>query len=151
MSHRVVVATTVFLRLALGVGFLSAVTDRFGLWGPHGAENVAWGNWARFVAYTGVLNPWAPAGLIEPIAWAATIAEAVLGVALIVGWQTRAAGLLSGVLLLLFALGMTIGTGAKSAFNASVLAASAAGFALAALAGEPGNQGGRAAGRSGGT
>jgi hypothetical protein len=32
---------TVFLRLALGVAFLSAVADRFGLWGPAGAKNVA--------------------------------------------------------------------------------------------------------------
>jgi thiosulfate dehydrogenase [quinone] large subunit len=42
------------------------------------------------------------------------------------------AGFASGVLLLLFALGMTLGTGIKTAFDASVLAASAAGFLLAA-------------------
>ena len=63
--------------------------------------------------------------------WTATVAEIVLGVALLLGVFTRVSGLLSGVLLLLFAVGMTIGTGIKSALNASVLAASAAGFALA--------------------
>jgi thiosulfate dehydrogenase (quinone) large subunit len=36
----------------------------------------------------------------------------------------------NGVLLLLFALGMTVGTGVKAALNASVFSASAAAFAL---------------------
>ena len=33
-----------FARFALGASFLSAVADRFGLWGPYGAKNVSWGN-----------------------------------------------------------------------------------------------------------
>src|SRR5437899_12739196 len=36
----------------LGASFLSAVADRFGLWGPHGAKNVSWGDFAHFVEYT---------------------------------------------------------------------------------------------------
>ena len=44
--------SSVFLRLALGISFLSAVADRFGLWGVFEQPNVAWGNYARFVAYT---------------------------------------------------------------------------------------------------
>jgi len=32
---------SVFLRLALGVTFLAAVSDRFGMWGPPGSPNVA--------------------------------------------------------------------------------------------------------------
>ncbi len=44
--------SSVFLRLALGLSFLSAVADRFGWWGPFGHPNVAWGSFARFVAYT---------------------------------------------------------------------------------------------------
>jgi hypothetical protein len=28
-----------FARFALGASFLSAVADRFGLWGPYGAKN----------------------------------------------------------------------------------------------------------------
>jgi hypothetical protein len=32
-----------FARLAVGIGFLSAVGDRFGFWGPHGAANVGLG------------------------------------------------------------------------------------------------------------
>jgi len=32
---------TVFLRFALGAAFLTAVTDRLGIWGPSGTANVA--------------------------------------------------------------------------------------------------------------
>src|SRR5262249_19858863 len=38
-----------FARFALGASFLSAVADRFGLWGPYGAKNVSWGNFSHFV------------------------------------------------------------------------------------------------------
>ena len=62
----------VFLRLALGVTFLTAVGDRFGLWGQFGTTNVAWGDFARFIRYTGQLNPWAPVALLPALAWAAT-------------------------------------------------------------------------------
>jgi len=34
------------------VTILSAVADRFGLWGPPRAANVSWGDWPHFVAYT---------------------------------------------------------------------------------------------------
>jgi uncharacterized membrane protein YphA (DoxX/SURF4 family) len=124
---------SVFLRLALGAAFLSGVADRFGLWGPAGTVNVAWGSFQRFTAYTAQLNPWAPALTVPALAWAATVAEVVLGVALILGFFTRRSALLSGILLLLFALGMTVGTGLKSALNASVFSAAAAAFALTVL------------------
>src|SRR5215217_4345449 len=58
---------TVFLRLALGLAFLSAVADRFGLWGSAGTRNVAWGDFAHFTQYTGQLNPWAPVALIPTL------------------------------------------------------------------------------------
>jgi len=60
-----------------------------------------------------------------------TAAETALGFALILGLGTRYVALASGVLLSLFALGMTVGTGVKSALNYSVFAASAGAFALA--------------------
>jgi ketosteroid isomerase-like protein/uncharacterized membrane protein YphA (DoxX/SURF4 family) len=124
-----------FLRLTLGVTFLSAVSDRFGIWGPAGSPNVAWGDLGRFAAYAATLNPWAPASVVPAIVWFVTVAETCLGVALIVGLFTRRSALASGVLLFLFSLGMTVGTGVKSALNASVFSASAAAFALAALGG----------------
>ena len=67
------------------------------------------------------MNPWAPAPTVPALAWAATVAEVVLGVALILGFFTRWSALLSGVLLFLFAFGMTVGTGLKSALNAFCL------------------------------
>ncbi|GEM33718.1 hypothetical protein NN3_47250 [Nocardia neocaledoniensis NBRC 108232] len=42
-------AATLFTRAALGAGFLSAVADRFGLWGDPGTSNVAWTGTASFV------------------------------------------------------------------------------------------------------
>ena len=52
---------SLFARLALAIGFLSAVADRLGLWTPLlGSENVVWGNMESFTAYTGVLLPWIP-------------------------------------------------------------------------------------------
>jgi uncharacterized membrane protein YphA (DoxX/SURF4 family) len=122
-----------YLRLALGFGFLSAVADRFGLWGAYGAPHVAWGDFGRFITYTARLNPWAWASLVPVVAWTATIAEIVLGFLLLAGLWIRWSGLGSGVLLLLFGSGMIVGTGVKSALDASVLAASAAAFALAEL------------------
>jgi uncharacterized membrane protein YphA (DoxX/SURF4 family) len=125
--------TPILLRLALGVAFLSAVGDRFGLFGPAGARNVAWGNFARFTEYTAKVNPWAPAALVSILAWAATGAEITFGLALLAGVFTEAAAIASGVLLLLFGAGMTIGTGLKSALDASVFSAAAAAFALSLL------------------
>src|ERR1700757_2540601 len=89
-----------FLRIALGVGFLSAVADRFGFWEPAGAQSVAWGNFQSFLAYTAKLNPWCPAPLIPVLGWAVTLAETVLGLALILGFQIRIASLCSGLLTL---------------------------------------------------
>ena len=40
------------LRVALAFSFLSAVADRFGLWGPFGVAGVGWGDFERFTAYT---------------------------------------------------------------------------------------------------
>jgi uncharacterized membrane protein YphA (DoxX/SURF4 family) len=126
---------TTFLRLGLSVGFLSAVADRFGLWGPFGSQNVAWGDMGHFLPYVAKLNPWFPSAAIPAVGWIATIAEIVLGILLLVGWQTRIAARLSGWLLLAFALGMAAGPGVKTAFNASVFAAAGGAFLLATAPG----------------
>lgn len=100
------------------------------MWGKYGATNVAWGDMGHFLAYTAKLNPWFPGAFIPIVGWAATVAEVTLGSALLIGYQTRRVALLSGWLLLAFAVGMTFGTGVKSALNASVLAASGGAFLL---------------------
>ncbi len=122
---------TIFLRLGLAAGFLSAVADRLGIWGPYGRPNVAWGDMEHFLFYAEKLNPWFPTAVIPAVGWASTIAEIALAVLLLIGLQTRWAAWLSGWLLLAFALGMTVGTGVKTAFDASVFAASAGAFMLA--------------------
>jgi uncharacterized membrane protein YphA (DoxX/SURF4 family) len=131
------VSSSVFLRLALGFSFLSAVADRFGWWGAFGQPNVAWGNFARFVAYTGQLNWFLPRATYPALAIAATCAEAVLGILLILGWQTRIAALLTGLLLLVFAVTMTAALGIKAPLSFGVFSAMGGAFLLATCAEYP--------------
>lgn len=126
--------TTFFARLALAIGFLSAVADRFGGWGLPGNSGVVWGRWDAFVAYTGQLTDWLLpfSAITYSLAVIATGLEILLGLLLLVGYQTRKVALGSGWLLLLFALSMTISAGSpKAALDYSVFAASAAAFLLA--------------------
>ena len=120
----------IFLRLALSVGFLSAVADRFGFWSK---EVSAWGNWDNFVAYTKLLNPLVPESLVNPVAIIATAAEIVFAIFLLLGFKTELFARLSGYLLLLFALSMTFFTNIKGAFDYSVFTASGAAFALSLM------------------
>lgn len=120
-----------FARIALGASFLSAVADRFGLWGQYGAKNVSWGDFAHFVEYTGMVMSLFPKSLTVPFARAATVAETLFGILLIAGFKTRVASALSGLLLLLFAMGMATGLGIKTPFDYSVFSAAAAAFLLA--------------------
>src|SRR4051794_30011343 len=121
----------VFARFALGGSFLSAVADRFGLLGPHGAKNVSWGDFAHFVTYTGAVTSLFPSSFTVSFAWAATIAETLFGIVLIAGFKTQMASVLSGVLLLSFAMSMATGIGITTPFDYSVFSAAAAAFLLA--------------------
>ena len=112
--------SSVFLRCALGLGFLSAVADRFGLWGAFGQPNVEWGTFSRFLEYTHSLNWYLPEEMIPPLGVIATCAETLFGLLLLVGWQTRATALLSGLLLLSFAVSMTLALGVKAPLNFAV-------------------------------
>lgn len=120
-----------FLRVTLAAGFLSAVADRFGLWGPPGAANIDWGAWKPFVDHTKLLTFYLPQSLVPFAALFATLAEAVLGVWLLVGWRTRVAASASAALLLTFALSMTLAVGVKNPLNYATFTAAAAAFALA--------------------
>ncbi len=131
MSLRNGSLSSVVLRLGLGLGFLSAVTDRFGLWGAFGRPNVEWGNFSRFLAYTHTLLWYLPAAMIPPLGAIATGAEIVFGLLVLVGWHTRAAARLSGLLLIVFATAMTIALGAKSVLNFAVLTGIGGSFLLA--------------------
>ena len=123
-----------FLRLGLAAGFLSAVADRFGLWGSPGAPNVDWGEWSAFVDYVATLNWFALAPFIPALVWAATFAETLFALGLLVGWRLRWFALASGLLLLSFAVTMTIALGVKAPLDSSVFAAAGGAFLLAAIA-----------------
>ena len=131
-SSRFTRYSSLFLRLALGASFLSAVADRFGLWGSYGRPHVAWGNFDRFVQYTGQLNWFLPHAFLKPLAWTATALETVLGVLLILGLYPRIVALAAGLLLLAFAISMTFTFGLKVPLDLSVFSASAGAFLLAA-------------------
>ncbi len=65
------------------------------------------------------------------LAWAATIAEIGLSIALILGFKMRLAAMASSLLLLTFAFAMTAGLGIKAPFDYSVFTACAAALLLA--------------------
>ena len=72
-----------------------------------------------------------PAFTIPFLAWSATVAELVLGIALILGVWPRWVALGSAVLLALFGITMAISFGIKSPLDYSVFSASAAAALLA--------------------
>jgi putative oxidoreductase len=117
-----------YARAALGIGFLSGVADRFGIWR---GRNVGYGNFDGFLRYTAKVNSFMPASSIPFLAWAATVAELVLGVLLLVGLWPRRTALASALLLILFGTAMAISFGAKSPLDYSVFTASAAAVLLA--------------------
>jgi uncharacterized membrane protein YphA (DoxX/SURF4 family) len=71
------------------------------------------------------------------LAIVATSAETVLGILLLLGWQTRTTALLSGGLLLLFAITMSGALGIKAPLDASVFSAAGGAFLLASGAEYP--------------
>ena len=126
-----------FLRIALSLSFLSAVADRLGLWGQPGAPGVAWGNWENFMNYSNTLNSFLPASIAYMAAVIATAGEILLGILLLVGYKLRVNALLSGILLCLFALGMSLGFGPKSPLDYSVWTAAGGAFLLSTISSYP--------------
>lgn len=122
-----------FLRLALGLGFLLAAMDRFGWLGGPGGPGVAWGNWQNFANYTHTLLPYLNSSLSNIAAIVATIAEFVFGIFLIIGFKTKAMAIGSFLLTLCFALSMALFAGFRAPFSYSVFVDSAASLVLAAI------------------
>jgi len=117
-----------YARIALGIGFLSGIADRFGLWRGRYA---GYGNFDGFISYTAKVNSFMPAITIPFLAWAATVAELVLGVLLLSGLWPRWTALASTLLLIMFGTAMAISFGVKSPLDYSVFSASAAAILLA--------------------
>lgn len=124
-------AAPIAMRIALAAGFLSAVADRFGLWGPIGTPGVGWGGFAKFLDYTATILPYLPTPLVAVAGWVATVAEIVLGIALLAGVYVRQAAIASGILLLTFAVAMTTSLGFEPPLTYSVWTAAAGAFLLA--------------------
>jgi uncharacterized membrane protein YphA (DoxX/SURF4 family) len=117
-----------YARIALGAAFLSGIADRFGLyWG----RNIGYGNFEGFIRYTAEVNSFMPPVTIPFLAWAATAAEFLLGIALILGIWPRWVALGSALLLVVFGAAMAISFGIKSPLDHSVFSASAGAVLLA--------------------
>jgi uncharacterized membrane protein YphA (DoxX/SURF4 family) len=140
VAARVTRYAALYVRVALGAAFLSAVADRFGFWGASGKPNVAWGDFQHFTQYAGMVNSFLPARVIPVLAWMATIAETTFGLGLILGIYKQAMAIGSAILLLMFALAMSISFGIKAPLDYSVFTASAAAFLLFATQAGPVNE-----------
>lgn len=116
-----------YLRLALAVGFLSAVADRFGLLG---SKYVLWGDFQTFIEYTQEVNIYIPMAWVPILSLLSTIGEIVLAVLLALGVWTRYVAIAAGILLLLYAVAMSVSMELKQALNYSVYIASSAAFLL---------------------
>lgn len=105
------------LRLALGIGFILPTLDRLGFMGPPGAPKVAWGDWSHFVRYTNTLVPFVSPNVAQILALFATVAEAVFGITLIVGFKVRWMALGSAIITFVFAMCMTFALGILAPFS----------------------------------
>jgi uncharacterized membrane protein YphA (DoxX/SURF4 family) len=120
------------VRLVMAAEFLLAVCDRFGVLGPAG-NGVSWGDFAHFVTYTRTVASYAPASVVPALAVLATIAEAGLGLALLLGVRTRLAALGSAGLLLVYGVSMTVSMPAAEQFHYVVFVLCAGMLALSTV------------------
>ena len=121
------------LRIALGIGFILPVCDRLGILGPAGAAGVSWGDWKHFVAYTNTLMPYFNHAIANIMALIATVAEALFGICLILGFKVKQIALGAALLTLIFGLSMAIFAGLSAPFNYPVFVFTGAGLVLSGL------------------
>jgi putative oxidoreductase len=112
-----------YARIALGAAFVAAVASRLGL--------VGGGDFAAFERYAAQVNSFMPAVTHALLARAATVLEACLGLALILGVWPRWVALGAAILLALFGTAMAISFGIDSPLEYSVFSASACALLLA--------------------
>lgn len=118
------------LRLALGITFLTPVSDRLGILGEPGTGNIEWGNWENFLDYTATLMPIFERPLVNFFGVTATVAELLIGVFLIIGFKTKWAARGASLLTLTFIIFMTLSVGIQKPVNYGVFTASAASLLL---------------------
>lgn len=115
------------LRIAMAIGFLSAVSGRLGLLGKQSS------GWENFLAYAEQVNLFLPKSFIQPIAIVSTFLETLFAVLLLIGYQTRKTATGSSILTFLFALAMTYSFGIKDPLDYSVFVFSMGAFLLATV------------------
>jgi|ERR1700754_2415877 len=121
------------LRFALGVGFLIPVMDRIGLMGPHGSGGVTWGDWKHFIDYTNTLVPFTSRPIANIMGLFATIAEAIFGICLIIGFRIKQVALGAGILTLVFGLCMAIFLSIGAPFSYPVFVFTGAALVLSGI------------------
>lgn len=119
------------MRVALAAGFLSAVASRLGLWGKRSS------GWTNFVNYTADVNSFLPRGWASSLAVASTVAEASLGVLLMLGLLTRFAAWGAAVLTMTFGIAMAYSFGVKEPLDYSVFVCSAGAALLGSMPQNP--------------
>ncbi|MEZ2334681.1 DoxX family membrane protein [Mucilaginibacter sp. RCC_168] len=121
------------LRLALGITFLTPVSDRLGILGPKGTGNIEWGNWHNFIDYTAKLMPIFERPVVNIMGGIATVSELIIGILLIIGYRTRNAAAGACLLTLTFIVFMVLSIGIQKPINYGVFTATAAGSLLARI------------------
>ena len=124
---------SMLLRVFLGVTFLLAVADRFGLLGTPGSPGISWGDWSHFVADTRQINAFLPSEFAPTLAVLATLAELSLGLTLLLGMRARQAAAGAVLLLVVYASAMTFSLGPLSPFPYSVYVLAAGAWVLATV------------------
>lgn len=122
-----------FLRIALGTGFILPVMDRLGILGPYGSPNVAWGDWQHFINYTNTLMPFLNHFLANIVGVIATVSEATFGICLIIGFKIKQVSLGAAILTLIFGLCMAVFIGISAPFNYPVFVFTGAGLVLSGI------------------
>ncbi|HWB24434.1 MAG TPA: TQO small subunit DoxD [Chitinophagaceae bacterium] len=120
-----------YLRLALGAGYLTLGLDRLGAWGAYGKPGVSWGDWKHFMIYAADIMRFLPYSVAAIFAATATTCEICFGILLVAGKWTRVTATGSGILTFLFGLSMAISHGITDPIGYSVFTVSAASFLLA--------------------
>jgi len=98
--------------------------------GLPGKQGVNWGDLAHFNAYVAKLNWFLPAAVVPGVGWAATGAETLLALGLLIGCYLRWVSLASTLLLLSFAITMLVAPGPKAPLDYSVFTSACATFLL---------------------
>lgn len=118
------------LRCALGITFLTPVSDRLGLLGKAGTGNIEWGNWENFINYTTTLMPFLDRPAVNVMGGIATGSELVIGILLIIGFKTKYAALAASLLTSTFILFMIFSVGIQKPINFGVFTAATASLLL---------------------